>query len=559
MDFRNFQKKRQCFLAVILAAVLLLSGCRVLKEDAKANDIIILYTNDVHCAVDGDIGYAGLAAYKQRCEQKTPYVTLVDCGDAVQGELLGTVSEGEYIIDLMNVTGYDYAVLGNHEFDYGMEQLGYLMDSADFSYLGCNINYTGSGENPIDALKPYSLEKYGETTVAFVGVSTPYSITTSTPKYFMDESGNLVYDFYNSSAKDFYTCVQKYVDESVKAGADYVILLSHLGDGEEYSPYSSVQLIANTKNVDVVLDGHAHSTISSDIVKNQEGKDVLLSSTGTGLENIGQLVITQNGMISTGLISSYENKDDQTKEFVSNIKATYEEEIKEVVAVSDTSLSCGDENGVRMVRNRETTIGDFCADAYRAVSGADIALVQGGGIRADLPKGDITYADLLAVHPWGNSLCMAEASGKEILDALEFGSRYVESEYASGQDALGEIGGFLQVSGLRFCIDTAVQSTVKTDENEMFAGVTGAYRVSNVEVLNADGSYSPLNLEKTYTVASTDYLIKDYGDGYNMFADNTLLIDEGMTDYQMLSNYIQENLGGNLSAYSSIQGRIQVK
>ena len=142
---------------------------------------------------------------------------------------------------------------------------------------------------------------------------------------------------------------------------------------------------------------------------------------------------------------------------------------------------------------------------------------------------------------------------------MEFGARDVESEYVSGQDALGENGGFLQVSGLRFRIDTAVESTVKTDKNEMFVGVTGDYRVSNVEVLNADNSYSPLNLKKTYTVASTNYLIKDYGDGYSMFADNTLLIDEGMTDYQMLANYIQENLGGNLSAYSSTQGRIKVK
>lgn len=342
MGFRSIKKKQQCFLAVlavILAAVLILGGCKVLKEYVKADDIIILYTNDVHCAVDGDIGYAGLAAYKKRCEQNTPYVTLVDCGDAVQGELLGTVSKGEYIINLMNVTGYDYAVLGNHEFDYGMEQLGHLMDSADFFYLGCNINYTGHGKNPIDALKLYSLEKYGRSTVAFIGVSTPYSITTSTPKYFMDESGNLVYDFCNSSAKDFYACVQNYVDESIKAGADYVILLSHLGDGEEFSPYSSAQLIANTKNVDVVLDGRAHSAISSDIVKNQDGKDVLLSSTGTGLANI-------------------ENKDDQTEKSVLNVKSIYEDEIKEVVAVSDTSLSCGDENGVRMVRNRETTIGN---------------------------------------------------------------------------------------------------------------------------------------------------------------------------------------------------------
>lgn len=197
-----------------------------------------------------------------------------------------------------------------------------------------------------------------------------------------------------------------YVDECVEAGADYVILLTHLGDGEEFSPYSSVELIANTTDVDAVLDGHSHSVISSAVVENQDGEEVLLSSTGTGLTNIGQLVITQNGMVSTGLISSYGNKNAEMEEFVLDIKATYEEEMNEVLAASDTSLSCSDEAGVRLVRNRETTIGNFCADAYRAVSGADIAFIQGGGIRADLPEGDITYADLFAVHPWANTLCM---------------------------------------------------------------------------------------------------------------------------------------------------------
>jgi len=552
------RKERIVLAAFILCLVFaLLTGCQAQKPVGP--DVVILYTNDVHCSIDEGIGYAGLLAYKEKMLEQTPYVTLVDCGDAIQGELLGTVSQGEYIIDLMNETGYDYAVLGNHEFDYGMEQLEYLMESAAFPYLGCNISYTGSGENLMDTVKPYALKEYGEITVAFIGVSTPYSITTSTPKYFMDESGNLVYDFYNNSAESFYACVQGYVDECVEAGADYVILLTHLGDGEEFSPYSSVELIANTTDVDAVLDGHSHSVISSAVVENQDGEEVLLSSTGTGLTNIGQLVITQNGMVSTGLISSYGNKNAEMEEFVLDIKATYEEEMNEVLAASDTSLSCSDEAGVRLVRNRETTIGNFCADAYRAVSGADIAFIQGGGIRADLPEGDITYADLFAVHPWANTLCMVEVSGKEILDALEFGARFVEAEYASGQDALGENGGFLQVSGLRFCIDTKVDSTVETDENELFISVAGAYRVSDVEVQNADGSYSPLNPEETYTVASTNYIIKDYGDGYSMFADNTMLIDEGMTDYQMLATYIQKYLGGNLFAYSDIEGRITVK
>lgn len=553
---KQITKGKLLFVCMTLMLVLL-AGCGTEKE--KTDDIVILYTNDVHCGIDENIGYAGLAAYQEKILQETPYVTLVDCGDAIQGDLMGTVSKGEYIIDIMNEVGYDYAVLGNHEFDYGLEQLSYLMESSSYEYLGCNITYTGDGENALKEVKPYAIEKYGEVSVAFIGVSTPYSITSSTPKYFMDENGNLIYDFCNKSGEAFYSRIQGYVDECREAGADYVILLTHLGEGEAFAPFDAVDLIENTTSVDVVLDGHAHSTISSAIKQNKEGRDVILSSTGTKLSAIGQLVITKDGMIFSGLVSGYDVKNAEVDEFLSNIKATYEEEMNEVVAFSDTKLACTDEAGIRMVRNRETTIGNFCADAYRAISGADVAFVNGGGIRADLPSGDITYADVLAVHPYGNSLCMVEATGQEIVDALEFGSRMVEAEYADNGNAVGETGAFLQVSGLRFTIDTSVESGVVQDENGMFVSVDGDYRVTDVEILSADGSYSPIELDKTYTVASHNYMIKNCGDGYSMFADNKLLIDEGMADYDMLISYIQDTLNGKLSVYSDIEGRISIK
>lgn len=550
-------KNGKLLLVCTALALGLLTGCE--SETEKSDDIVILYTNDVHCGMEDDIGYSGLAAYKEKMMQETPYVTLVDCGDAIQGDLMGTVSQGEYIVDIMNETGYDYAILGNHEFDYGLEQLSYLIDSASYEYLGCNIYYTGAGENALEEVKPYAIEEYGDVSVAFIGVSTPSSITSSTPKYFMDENGELVYDFCNESGEAFYSCVQGYVDECKEEGADYVILLTHLGEGEESAPFGSTDLIQNTTGVDAVLDGHAHSTISSDVVQNKNGQDVLLSSTGTKLSAIGQLVITEDGMISTGLISGYDTKDAELDEFLANIEATYEEEMNQVVASSDTALSCNDEAGVRMVRNRETTIGNFCADAYRAISGADVAFVNGGGIRADLPSGDITYADVLEVHPYGNTLCMVEATGQEIVDALEFGSRMVEAEYVEDGNAAGESGAFLQVSGLRYSIDTSVESSVELDENGLFVSVNGPYRVSDVEILNADGSYTPIDPDEVYTVASHSYLIKNCGDGYSMFADNELLIDEGMADYQMLISYIQDTLNGKMSAYSDTEGRITVK
>lgn len=158
---------------LLLALVLVLSGMAGCGAEKQQEDIVILYTNDVHCAVDTDIGYAGLAAYKDWVEEKTPYVALVDCGDALQGDTIGAVSQGEYLVDIMNQVGYDFAVLGNHEFDYGMEQLASLLEKAEAQYLGCNIRYTGTGDSAVSSLKPYEIVSYGDTDVAFVGVSTP--------------------------------------------------------------------------------------------------------------------------------------------------------------------------------------------------------------------------------------------------------------------------------------------------------------------------------------------------------------------------------------------------
>lgn len=525
----------------------------------EPNDIIVLYTNDVHCGIDENIGYAGLAEYRDDCLEKTPFVTLVDVGDAIQGDAIGTVSKGEYPADIMNQVGYDLAVLGNHEFDYGMEQLSSVIGESNAQYLSCNITYSGSGENALSEVAPYEIVEYGDTSIAFIGVATPESITKSTPAYFM-ENDEFVYDFCGESGEKLYECVQGYVDECTEKGADYIVVLSHLGDAEESSPFTSVELIQNITGIDVVLDGHAHSVISCQVEQDKNGEDVLLSSTGTKLENIGQLVITENGNISTGLISSYAQKDEETDAYIKDIQALYEAEVNQTVASSDVALYTGDENGIRLVRNRETAIGNLCADAYRAVGEADIAFVNGGGIRADLPEGDITYADTIAVHPYGNALCVVEATGQEIVDALELGSRFTKDVTEEDGNAAGECGGFLQVSGLKYTIDTSIESSVTLDENDMFVSVDGARRVSDVQVLNDAGEYEPIDLEKTYTVASHNYMLKSCGDGYTMFTDNNYIIEEGMLDNQILITYIKDVLQGELGAtYSDVEGRITIK
>lgn len=546
--------------ALLLALVLVLSSLAGCNTEKQQEDIVILYTNDVHCAVDTDIGYAGLTAYKKWVEEKTSYVTLVDCGDALQGDTIGVVSQGEYLVDIMNQVGYDFAVLGNHEFDYGMEQLAALLEKSETQYLGCNIRYTGEGNSAVSSLKPYEIVTYGDVEVAFVGVSTPESITKSSPAYFMDESGAFVYDFYGGSGEELYAKVQEAVDKCREKGADYVIALAHLGDDETSAPFRSTDLIAGTTGIDAVLDGHSHSVIPCDVVNNKEGEKVLLSSTGTGLTNIGQMVITTDGNLTAGLIGDFPDKDTETDSFVKEIQSQYEAEMEQVVARTDVSLTTMSESGIRLIRSRETNLGDFCADAYRTISGADIAFVNGGGIRADLGIGDITYGDIIAVHPYGNTLCVAEATGQEILDALEMASRSVTAEISDGENAVGENGGFLQVSGLKYTIDTTVVSTVEVDETGMFVSCGENRRVKDVQVLQEDGSYAPIDPAKTYTLASHNYLLKQGGDGLNMFMDNTLTINEGMLDYQVLITYITDPLGGTVSSdYAQTQGRITVE
>lgn len=527
----------------------------------EKDDIIILYTNDVHCEIQKNMGYDGLSSYKKKLQKTNPYVTLVDCEDAIQGDVIGTVSKGEYIVDLMNATGYDISVLGNHEFDYDITQLSTLINKSNAKYLCANLNYIGKNENELDNVLPYEIKKYGDTSVAYIGVTTPYTLTSSNPANFMDENSEFIYDFYNdSTGLKFYEQIQKNIDECKKSGADYVVVCSHLGDGDSFYPYSSNDLVKNTTGIDCLLDGHAHDTISTYLQKDKNNNDVLISSTGTKLANIGQLVITSNGNLTTSIISHYEDKDEVITEKIKNIEAEYKAALSNVVASSNLALSCKDENGIRMVRNRETSIGDLVADAYRDQANADIALVNGGAIRSDLPKGDITYGDVLKIHPFGNTLYSVLATGQQIIDALEMSYRFVQKEYTNKTNSIGESGGFLQVSGLKFEVDTTLLTSVVVDEKNMFVEVSGVRRVKNVLTQNKDGSYSPIDLNKTYSVASHNFLLKSAGDGMNMFLNDEVLISEGILDCQVLINYLHITLKNNVGdLYSTSQNRIVIK
>lgn len=520
-------------LGLLLALMLVFSCVSFAEEATLTKDLMVLFTSDAHCGVEDNFGYAGVAAVRDYYA-KTNHVILVDCGDAIQGAPVGTMTKGEAVVEVMEAVGYEVATIGNHEFDYGMENFLNIVEEADYEYVSANFNYKGEL-----VLKPYTIKEFDGVKVAFVGVTTPKSFTSSTPTYFQDDEGNYVYGFCeDNDGANLYAAVQEAVDAARAEGAQYVLCMAHLGTEESCQPWTSSELIANTTGIDVLLDGHAHEVEPCSKEKNADGEWILRVACGTKLANIGYAKISASGAISCGLISwNYEGNATEffglqgyAVDAVQNATAELNEKLATVVAHTDVDLTIADpETGARLIRNNETNLGDLVADGYRDQAGTDIAMVNGGGIRVTIKAGDITMNNILSVHPFGNSLTVVEATGQQIMDALEWTSHSVP----------GEFGGFLQVSGLTYEIHTYIPSSCISDDKGNFAGIEGERRVKNIMV-----NGEPIDPEKTYTVASHDYLLKSGGDGTNCFVNDVVLQDAVKLDNQVLIDYIVDTLGG---------------
>lgn len=552
-------KKIASFLTsiTVLLALILTFPVTAFAAETESLGVVILHTNDVHCGFEADdstFGAADLAAYKARLESEGYDVILADAGDFVQGGVIGTLSNGEYPMQIMNELGYDVAIPGNHEFDFGMDNFLKLANEAKFPYISVNFTDLRTNEKPFSA---YKIIEAGGLKIAFIGLTTPETPSSSTPTNFMDENGNYIYGFLGGDdGTALYTAVQDAINSAYADGADYVFAIGHMGDYVYDEKWSSRTVIEHTSGLSAFIDGHSHSVLE-DFVEDKDGKSVPLASTGTKLENIGKITITDNEMTceliekSDYTVSADENTAENKAyrnmtDFIAGINAQYGELIGTVVARTDVELTINDpETGDRAVRSAETNLGDLCADAYRAATGAEIALVNGGGVRANIAVGDITYGNIIDVQPFGNSLCVVEATGQQILDCLEMGALHCPEED----------GSFIQVSGLTYQINKSVPSSVKTDKDGNFIGIDGEYRVCNVFV-----GEKPLDLNKTYTVASHNYYLLSYGGGMTMFRDCKLVAKEIALDNQALIDYITENLGGTVGEkYSNPRGSGRIK
>jgi len=533
-------KKKICIGFVMLA--MLLSSLGLVTSAADTQEIVILFESDVHCSVNG---YAKIAALKDEISDDAEYVGVVTSGDFVQGGSLGIVSKGEYIINIMNLIGYDAVGLGNHEFDYKTERLHELVNKLD-STVVCS-NYKKIGEEK-SVFNPYIIVPYGDTEVAYIGIITPDTLTSSSPAQFKNEEGQYTYSF---CADTLYENTQKSIDAAKKEGADYIIALAHLGTEYVFEQWSAQTLIQNTTGLDVVLDGHSHSVVEGMVVNDKAGNDVIVASTGTGFANIGKLTLS-DGAIKTELVptQTYEKTDEEITKYIATINEEYAKLGERKIGVSEVSLTTLDEQGNRIIRNAETNLGDFCADAYREITGADIGFINGGGIRNDIDTGDITFNEILGVFPFANKTCISEVTGQQIVDMLEYGLVFYPEEN----------GSFQHVSGIKFDFDPQIKHSVMLDENQEFVSVEGARRVSDVEVLNQEtGAYEPIVLDKKYTLASHSYLLMEYGGGATMFKGAKLLSDTGILDVELLESYITENLNGVIGGeYAQSQNRINI-
>ena len=583
-------KKLTALLLAFCMVFMVACGDTGAATTTEQGDIAILYTNDVHTYIDSVLSYDVIGAVKAELANQYEHVLLLDAGDHSQGTVYGSMDFGETIIKLMNAAKYDAATLGNHEFDYTMAGTMELIEWAEFPYLSCNFYELENGERKDNVLDSYKIFELGGEKVAVIGITTPESITKSTPAYFQDVDGNYVYGIAGGeNGEALRADLQAAIDAAKAEGATKVIGLGHLGDDPASQPWTSAETIAKVTGLDAFIDGHSHSTVKSELVKDKDGNDVLLTQTGEYFDRIGLMVIDgETGEFKTDFIE-YEEITETVKDEDGNVKLDEDgEEVTEVVgyklvgelyagaewvvneeitAIKDawmnkvneelgvvigkTALTFDnyDAEGNRLVRKQGTNTGEFAADALYYLfdnmdMDVDVAVMNGGGVRNKAITGDISFLTCKEIHTFGNVACLQTITGQQLLDALEWGAQAV---------GVGESGGFLHVAGAMYSVDSTVPVTVQKDDNGVWTGgPTDGYRVHDVKIYNKEtGVYENLDLNAEYNLAGYNYTLRDLGDGFNMFDGAVNVLDYVMVDYTVLANYVVGFENGEVAATNS--------
>lgn len=539
----------------------------------EKEDITIVYTNDIHGYIanevekDGETSIEGLrishiGGYVDELKKQGKNVLLVDAGDQVQGSIYGAMDRGVDMIEMMNKAGYDLATPGNHDFDFGMDGFNYFVEHANFPYISCNFESLVDKKNVLDSSKIFD---FGGVKIGFVGISTPETITSSTPRFFENDDGELIYKFLGyDNPNDLFQVVQKTIDE-LKGQTDYVIALGHVGVGtaSEKIGCTSEQIIQNTSGLAAFIDGHSHTKMESKIIKTKDGKDCVLTQTGCFLASFGEMIITKEGSISTKLIEDvpYINKDVQSLE--SALIEQVASEMGKKISYLDKELFIAepDDRSVRLVRRQETNLGNLCSDSmYWYLNevkqlDCDVSLINGGGIRAGISPGDVTYMEAKAVEPFGDQICLVRIIGSELRNAIEMGA-YAVGTWNEAHTIPNEYGGFLHLAGVKYDIDASIPSSVKLDGDGMFVSVEGEYRVKNIQVYDKKAmTYVPLEDDKAYLVSGNNYILTESGNGFSMFGNSEIVADYLDEDFTILAEFMKSFDNGHINnANSPLKG-----
>ena len=537
-------KKKLLSLLLAIAMVISLAACEkkpAMGKDATATEpVVIVHTNDVHGAVSN---YAKVAALASQYESEGAYVLILDAGDFSQGDTAVSVSEGATAVELMNMVGYDAVALGNHEFDYGFEALKKNMENAQFPVLAANVKY--NGELAFDDAAVFTTP--GGTKIGVFGLDTPETATKAHPGKIAGVTfagGEEMYQI----AQDMVTMLRE------EEGCNYVICIGHLGIDDETAVTAnrSIDLLAKVTGIDVFIDGHSHSTeeeIAEKTNADRKVGDTVVTSTGTKLENIGVVTI-KDSAITTECVPTEGIEvpaDNEIAARAAAIAAEVEAEYGIVFAKTEVTL-----NGEKAPGNRteETNLGDLITDAlvWKATETGetvDAAITNGGGIRATIEAGDITKKDINTVLPFGNTLSIIKITGSELLEVLE-ASTFCTPE---------AIGGFPQVSGIEFTVDT----TKGYDQGDEYPGTTyfAPKTINRVTITSVGGKdFDPA---ATYTIATNDFMASG-GDTYYRFINATANYDLGIAMDEVVMDYVKTVLGGTITAdkYGQPAGRITV-
>ena len=549
---------KKTLILTVLIGILLLGATALAGENWLAGDpaqvaAVILHTNDVHVAFQENIGYDGLALYKKELEAQYDHVLLIDAGDAIQGAPIGAISKGIEIIKMMNRVGYDLAVPGNHEFDYG-EALAECAQELDCGYT-C-VNYCTSDGKPI--FSPWRILEAGDVKIGFVGVVIPDTFTKSVIKDILNEVGEPMYDFLADYTGDrLAERLQQAIDEVRVAGADYVILVSHLGNNDSITPqYRCDAIVGKLTGLDMVIDSHSHELYNR-TVTDRTGRQLPIAQANTKLDAIGQLTIYRDGRLEEKLVDSVPEPtglpfervtrrkvercvDPDMKAYLDGVVAAYTPLMERKLGALSRDLIVRD-GQVDVSRDAENGLCDLVADAYRAIGGTQTALINAGSVRNNLEAGKVTYNSVLNILPYSNDVVTAKVTGQMLLDALEFGVALLPNISAR----------FPQVSGIAFHVNTEIPTSVVQDSTGQFAGVDGPRRVYDVTVGGV-----PIDPKAEYTITGTTYLLNG-GDGYAMFREADILSSTMLPDNEVVMKYIEENLNGVIpEAYENTQGRI---